>query len=85
MTRALTVYKSKKVADIYIFVDRDYDVDELPIELRTRLGVLSVALELEMEPSTTFQRTTACEVVRNLDSQGFHIQLPPPTFGGHES
>lgn len=82
MSRALTVYKSKKVVDLYVFVDEGYDIDELPDELRSRLGVLSVALELEMDASTTFQRTTADEIANNLDGQGFHVQLPPPTTFG---
>ncbi|MCR9279957.1 MAG: YcgL domain-containing protein [Pseudomonadaceae bacterium] len=80
MSRPVTIYKSKKVAELYVFVDTGYDIEQLPTELRSRLGVLSVALELEMKPSTTFQRTSADEVTRNLDSQGFHVQLPPSTY-----
>lgn len=80
MSRPLTVFKSKKVADLYLFVDKGYDIEELPVDLRSRLGALDVALELEMDASTRFQRTTAEEVASNLDNQGFHLQLPPSSF-----
>lgn len=77
MKRLVTVYRSAKVADLYLFTDRGMDTDDLPEELRGRLGELTIALEFALTPERSLARSDPATVLGALDEQGFYLQLPP--------
>lgn len=72
------IYKSLKKPDTYIFIDAETKVEEvLPATLSPVLGMLELAMELEITPERKLARAPAKEVLENIEKQGFHLQLPP--------
>ena len=77
MSRLVTVYKSPRVSDLYVYMDRTAEPTELPSELRSRLGELVVALELKLDPTTRLAVADPVSVLRQIDEVGYYVQLPP--------
>ena len=71
------VYKSLKKDDTYIFIPRQDDFSDIPELLIKSLGDIEQVMELELTPDRELARVTASEVMKNIDSQGFHLQMPP--------
>jgi len=72
------VYRSSRRADTYVYLPRQDDFSELPEGLRSALGRLEFALEFDLTPERRLAREDPATVLANLESQGFHLQLPPP-------
>lgn len=73
------IYKSQKKQDTYVFVDAEADpLDKLPENLKQILGNLELAMELDITPQRKLAREDAEVVLKNIEEQGFHLQLPPP-------
>jgi uncharacterized protein len=72
------VYRSSRRADTYLYLPRRDDFTELPEGLVRALGRLEFALELDLTPGRRLAREDPAGVLANLESHGFHLQLPPP-------
>ena len=72
------VYRSSRRADTYVYLPRKDDFTDLPEGLVRALGRLDLALEFELTPDRRLAREDPARVLTNLESQGFHLQLPPP-------
>lgn len=72
------IYRSKKKLEMYLFLAREDDFDCVPEELMKGLGGLEKAMELELTAQSKLARSNPEEVIANLNSRGFHIQMPPP-------
>jgi len=72
------VYRSSRRADTYVYLPRQDDFTELPEGLRSALGRLEFALEFDLTPERRLAQKDPATVLANLESQGFHLQLPPP-------
>ncbi|MDH5299974.1 MAG: YcgL domain-containing protein [Gammaproteobacteria bacterium] len=72
------IYKSLKKPDTYVFIDSDAKLEEvLPPTLKPILGILELAMVLDIYPEKKLARAPATEVLANIKKQGFHLQLPP--------
>jgi len=72
------VYRSRRKADTYVYLARRDGFDLLPPALHDSLAPLDFALEFTLGPERRLAREDPEAVRRNLDTQGFHLQLPPP-------
>ena len=77
MKRDVTVYKSRRVADMYLFVDASEDLARVPEALLQRFGEPVEALRFELSPERELARADAALVMEQLDSAGFFLQMPP--------
>jgi len=75
------VYRSSRRADTYVYLPRQDDFSKLPEGLLRMLGRLEFALEFDLAPERRLAREDSATVRANLESQGFHLQLPPPEEG----
>lgn len=73
----VVVYKSVKIADMYLFVGRDEGLQRVPAELLARFGEPIEALRFELTPERRLSRSEAPLVLAALERQGFYLQLPP--------
>lgn len=71
------VYKSRTRPDTYVYLAAKDGFDTLPDALRQRLGTLEPALEFDLTPQRRLARSDAATVIAALQTQGFHLQLPP--------
>jgi uncharacterized protein YcgL (UPF0745 family) len=83
--RLVSIYRSAKVAEMYLYVDRAVGLAPVPPPLLERFGVPELVTTLLLEPTRPLARATAADVLAKLDAQGFFLQLPPPPIPRGES
>ena len=71
------VYKSLRKADTYVYLAARDAFDTLPEPLRLPLGELSFVLEVALTPERKLARGDEAQVRQNLQTHGFHLQVPP--------
>ncbi len=76
MTRVV-VYKSARIADMYLYVAEADDLERVPATLLARFGKPHEALRLDLTPERRLSRSQAPAVLAAIATQGFYLQLPP--------
>lgn len=71
------VYASLRKADTYVWLARHDDFGVLPESLALMLGDLRFVLEVELDAQRKLPKEDAAAVLKNLQEQGWHLQLPP--------
>lgn len=81
MTNPITayIYRSNKKEEMYLYVSNKDDFAQVPEVLMKQFGQPEFAMELELTPQRSLAREDIGKVLDNLDSQGFHLQMPPTT------
>ena len=72
------VYRSLRKADTFVYLRERDAFDLVPDGLRVALGELRFVIEVALTPERKLAREDADLVRRNLASQGYHLQFPPP-------
>ena len=72
----VSVFRSTKKLDTYIYVRRGQDWQELPEGLRSIFGQPAHAMDLLLTPDKKLARTTGEEVLNALEDKGFFLQMP---------
>jgi len=70
------VYKSLKKDETYVFIPATTSLADLPEELLKVLGTTELVMTLELTPEKKMARGTAAEVIKSIEKQGFHLQMP---------
>ena len=61
----------------YIYLRDGYEFDDLPDTLKQVFGTPQLVMNLELTPDRKLAYEDIEQVMRNLDEQGYHLQLPP--------
>jgi uncharacterized protein YcgL (UPF0745 family) len=77
MTRDVVVFRSNRVADLYLFVDAGERLTRVPDALLTRFGAPVEAMTLTLSADRKLARVRAADVLDAIADQGFFLQLPP--------
>ncbi len=72
------VYKSLRKQDTYLYVPAEDDFSAVPEALRAALGKLEEVMRLELTPQTRLARNNARQIIDDLRTQGFHLQVQRP-------
>ncbi|HLT14056.1 MAG TPA: YcgL domain-containing protein [Marinobacter sp.] len=72
----ISVFRSSKKSDTYIYVRRGQSWDELPEALRSIFGQPVHAMDLLLTPDKKLSRTTGKEVIEAVADKGFFLQMP---------
>lgn len=51
-------------------------LESLPEPVRRQLGEAEFAMEIELTPEKKLGQENAADVCENLESRGFHVQMP---------
>ena len=70
------VYKSLKKDETYVFIPTTTTLSNLPEELLKVLGQVELVMTLMLTPDKKMARGTAAEVIKSIEKQGFHLQMP---------
>ncbi|MBK1672142.1 hypothetical protein CKO35_02265 [Ectothiorhodospira shaposhnikovii] len=70
------VYRSSRKQDTYLYLPKKDDFSSLPKTLLDVFGGPVFALEFELTPERRLAREDAAQVMANLKSRGFHLQMP---------
>lgn len=71
-----TVQKSLKKDETYIFIPKGSTLEVLPSELIKVLGKTEEIMRLILTPGKKMARNNADEIIKNIEKQGFHLQMP---------
>lgn len=72
----VSVFRSSKKNDTYIYVRRGQAWEELPESLRSIFGQPVHAMDLVMTPDRKLARTTGKQVLEALAEKDFYLQMP---------
>ncbi|PHS69559.1 MAG: hypothetical protein COB23_06300 [Methylophaga sp.] len=73
------IYKSSKKDQLYLYITKKDDFSAVPQALYDSMGkepIFVMAIELTIEKPLAREDVTI--VIKNLQKQGFHVQMPPP-------
>ena len=71
------VYRSGKKNEMYLYLDKKDGFDQVPEVLRNLFGKPILVMELELHAKRHLAREDVLQVMGNLRSQGYHLQMPP--------
>lgn len=77
----ISVFRSSKKADTYIFVRRGQAWDELPEALRSVFGAPQHAMDLLLTEDRQLARTTGKDVLEAIEEKDFYLQMPDEQEG----
>ena len=72
------VYKGSRRDDTYLFVPARERLERVPCALLETMGRLEFVLEIELHRRRQLARADVRTVMRNLEFEGYHLQMPPP-------
>ena len=61
---------------MYLYLAEKDDFPCVPADIMRALGNTEFSMELEITADTQLAREDAATVIKNLESRGFHLQLP---------
>lgn len=74
------IYKSLKKPDTYLYVEQESDFTGIPEGLLQLLGRLELVMNLDLTPGRKLAQADADEVRRQLETQGYYLQMPAKEF-----
>lgn len=69
------IYRSPRKADYYLYTREKDDFDDIPAELLKAFGEPEFSFQFELTPQRSLAKEDAAQVYRNLQDQGFHLQI----------
>ncbi|SET24376.1 MULTISPECIES: YcgL domain-containing protein [Marinobacter] len=72
----ISVFRSSKRGETYLYVRRGHDWQALPESLRELFGKPVHAMDLVLTPQRKLARTTGKEVLEAIDEKDYYLQLP---------
>lgn len=72
------IYRSPKKQGMYLYCKQRDDFSDVPQQLLQAFGEPEFSMHLDLASKTKLAREDIEQVKQNLDSQGYHLQMPPP-------
>jgi uncharacterized protein len=72
-----SIYRSPRKNEMYLYVLKSEALERVPEGLLTVFGKPVHAFDLVLTPERTLAREDIHTVLANLESQGYHLQMPP--------
>lgn len=70
------IYRCSAKQDMYIYLAEKDKFDCIPVELTKSLGQLIFTMELELDHQRKLAKEKPEQVINNLTTRGFHLQMP---------
>ena len=71
------VYRSRRKQQTYLFLPQRDDFSQVPASLLKLFGEAEFSFEFELSSERKMVLAEASEVKRNIQENGFYLQLPP--------
>ncbi len=72
------IYKGNQLAETYLFVAKNEELERVPEALLDKMGALVTVLELDLHPDKQLVRSSGEAVLAAIAAHGYYLQLPPP-------
>ncbi len=80
MKRLCEVFRSPRREGMYLYVDKQQGIGDLPEPLLQTFGTPESVMTLVLTPERRLARADAAAVLEAIDAQGFYLQMPPSEF-----
>lgn len=77
MKMICSVYRSSRVDDMYLYVDKKIDLAQVPETLLASFGKPVLAMTLALYPERKLARADVNKVLAAIEQKGFYLQMPP--------
>ena len=77
MKNLCKIFRSKRHEGMYLYVDAEEGLERVPEDLLQRFGLPVEAMTLLLTPEKRLARVDVNEVIRQLEDEGYYLQLPP--------
>jgi hypothetical protein len=77
LKRICSIYKSPRKNEMYLYVLKSDALERIPEGLLTVFGKPVHAFDLVLSPERALAREDINLVLEHLDTQGYHLQMPP--------
>ena len=77
MKRIVSIYKSSKTDELYVYVDKKDGWQRVPDALSDKFGQRKHVVDMLLTPEKNLARAKAEDVLAAIDKQGFYLQMPP--------
>lgn len=71
------IYKSSRKEEMYLYLTKEDDFDEVPEGLLKSFGEPVFVMELELSEQRQLARADIVAVMQSLKDEGFYLQMPP--------
>ena len=72
------IYKSSKKDELYLYLAKKDDFSIVPQALYDSMGKEPIfVMEIELSPEKQLAREDVTKVMNSLQTQGYHMQMPP--------
>ena len=72
-----TIYRSSRESELYLYVEKNAGLENIPEELLKRMGTTSTVMTILITPNKKLARVEAKKVLADIESKGYFLQLPP--------
>ena len=83
MKQICDVYKSPRIDNMYLYVRHEDALSRVPEALMEKFGEAELALSFMLTEDRRLAREDPEVVLKNLEENGYHLQLPPVGSGLH--
>lgn len=77
--RICSIFKSPRKNEMYLYVDKKEGLDRVPDELLSIFGDPVLVFDLLLTTQRKLAREDVAQVLANIEQQGYHLQMPPPS------
>ncbi len=70
------IYRSSIKEGLYVYLAEEDGLDNLPEPVLKQLGTPEFSMTLDLHPDRKLVQEDASAVLENLESRGFHVQMP---------
>ncbi|MES2819693.1 MAG: YcgL domain-containing protein [Pseudomonadota bacterium] len=77
MKRICSIYKSPRRNEMYLYVEKSQALKKVPESLLVAFGAPIHTFDLVLSPERALAREDIHQVLANLETQGYHLQMPP--------
>lgn len=75
--QSCSIYKTKKRDGLYLYVKELDSFEDVPAEVMQQFPVPEHVFDLELSADRPLAREDVLQVINNLKTKGFHLQMPP--------
>ncbi|MEW5010512.1 MAG: YcgL domain-containing protein [Cycloclasticus sp.] len=77
--QSCSIYKTKKRDGLYLYVTEQDNFEDVPEAVMLQFPAPEHVFDLELSEERPLAREDVLLVIENLQTQGFHLQMPPKT------
>ena len=75
--QSCAIYKTKKRDGMYLYVKEQDNFEDVPEAVMQQFPSAEHVFDLELSEERSLAREDVLVVIENLQTQGFHLQMPP--------